>query len=66
MSDDPDYEVFREKLENATDSKGKPAPRYGVYDVEFELSGGEGKRYVPPCHLSHGNVSADAHPFPFL
>jgi cofilin len=50
MSDNPDYEVFREKLENATDSKGKPAPRYGVYDVEFELSGGEGKRYASPCH----------------
>jgi len=43
-SHDPDYEVFRNKLEQAKDGKGKPAPRYGVYDVEFELEGGEGKR----------------------
>ncbi|EEP79260.1 conserved hypothetical protein [Uncinocarpus reesii 1704] len=43
-SGEPDYEVFREKLENAKDSKGAPAPRYAVYDVEFELEGGEGKR----------------------
>ncbi|KAL1954834.1 hypothetical protein VTO42DRAFT_522 [Malbranchea cinnamomea] len=43
-SGDPDYEVFRKKLEDAKDSKGNPAPRYAVYDVEFELEGGEGKR----------------------
>ncbi|KAI5301917.1 hypothetical protein KEM55_001431, partial [Ascosphaera atra] len=42
-SADPDYDAFREKLVNAKDSKGKPAPRYAVYDVEFELEGGEGK-----------------------
>ena len=41
-----DYEVFREKLVNSKDSKGKPAPRYAVYDVEYELGGGEGKRWV--------------------
>ncbi|KAI5277631.1 hypothetical protein KEM54_004955, partial [Ascosphaera aggregata] len=43
-SEDPDYENFREKLVNAKDSKGKPCPRYAVYDVAFELEGGEGKR----------------------
>lgn len=47
-SDDPDYDIFRTKLEEAKDSKGNPAPRYGVYDVEFELEGGEGKRSVLP------------------
>ena len=39
-----DYEVFREKLVNSKDSKGNPAPRYAVYDVEYELGAGEGKR----------------------
>ncbi|KAI5290439.1 hypothetical protein KEM52_000446 [Ascosphaera acerosa] len=43
-SDDPNYDNFREKLINAKDAKGKPSPRYAVYDVEFELEGGEGKR----------------------
>ena len=43
-SQEPDYEVFRTKLEEARDAKGNPAPRYAVYDVEFELEGGEGKR----------------------
>lgn len=46
ISQDPDYEVFRSKLEAAKDSKGSPAPRYAVYDVEYELGGGEGKRYA--------------------
>jgi len=44
VSSDPDYEVFRTKLEDARDVKGNPAPRYAVYDVEYELAGGEGKR----------------------
>ncbi|KAL4912403.1 cofilin [Aspergillus aurantiobrunneus] len=43
-SKDPDYEVFLSKLENAKDSKGNPAPRYAVYDVEYDLGGGEGQR----------------------
>jgi cofilin len=43
-SQESDYEVFRTKLEEAKDAKGNPAPRYAVYDVEFELEGGEGKR----------------------
>ncbi|KAH8680095.1 cofilin, actophorin [Tricladium varicosporioides] len=38
-----DYEVFLQRLSSAVDSKGEPAPRYAVYDVEYDL-GGEGKR----------------------
>lgn len=48
VSSDQDYEVFRSKLESAQDSKGNPAPRYAVYDVEYELGGSEGKRCVSP------------------
>ncbi|KAL1977894.1 hypothetical protein VTN31DRAFT_753 [Thermomyces dupontii] len=44
ISSEPDYEVFRSKLEEAKDSNGRPVPRYAVYDVEYELGGGEGKR----------------------
>jgi len=40
---DQDYEVFREELANAKDSLDRPAPRFAVYDVEYELPG-EGKR----------------------
>ncbi|CAG8094074.1 unnamed protein product [Penicillium salamii] len=40
---DQDYEVFRNELASAQDSQGRPAPRYAVYDVEYELPG-EGKR----------------------
>jgi cofilin/tropomyosin-type actin-binding protein len=46
ISQDPDYEVFRSKLEAARDAKDNPGPRYAVYDVEYELGGVEGKRYV--------------------
>lgn len=42
-SSDKDYEVFLNKLASATDDKGKPAPRYAAYDVEYDL-GDEGKR----------------------
>ena len=44
-SQEQDYEVFRQKLTSATDANGKPAPRYAVYDVDFEIPG-EGKRYA--------------------
>ncbi|KAL4778252.1 cofilin [Aspergillus varians] len=44
VSEDPDYEVFLSKLESAKDSNGRPAPRYAVYDVEYELGAGEGQR----------------------
>lgn len=47
-STDPDYSKFREKLLNAKskDKKGKEGMggRYGVFDVEYEAEGGEGKR----------------------
>lgn len=47
-SPDPDWEVFREKLINAT-SKSKSGavgkgPRYAVYDFEYSLASGEGSR----------------------
>ena len=44
-SKETDYEAFRTELENAKTDKGVPAPRYAVYDVEYDLGGGEGKRY---------------------
>lgn len=45
---DSDYEAFREKL-LAAKSKTKQGkvgdgPRYAVYDFDYELEGGEGKR----------------------
>lgn len=52
QSEEEDYEIFREKLASAKDAKGNPAPRYATYDVEYDLGGGEGKRYVPPIYLS--------------
>lgn len=39
-----DYEVFRQKITEKKDAVGKDRPSYAVYDVEFELQGGEGKR----------------------
>ncbi|EWZ00244.1 cofilin [Fusarium oxysporum NRRL 32931] len=42
-SSDKNYEAFLKKLASATDDKGKPAPRYAAYDVEYDL-GEEGKR----------------------
>lgn len=44
-SKDTDYETFRTKLVEAKDSNGKPAPRYALYDGEFDL-GSEGIRLV--------------------
>ncbi|KAJ6037183.1 hypothetical protein N7540_001462 [Penicillium herquei] len=41
---DQDYEVFRTALDNSKDAAGNPVPRYAVYDVEYDLGGGEGKR----------------------
>ncbi len=48
-SQDPDWEVFREKLLSAkTMNKGKEGkgPRYAVYDLEYEAAAGEGRRFV--------------------
>ncbi|PLB53568.1 cofilin, actophorin [Aspergillus steynii IBT 23096] len=42
-SSEHDYETFRQKLSSAVDSNGRPLPRYGVYDVEYDL-GEDGKR----------------------
>jgi hypothetical protein len=39
-----DYDVFREKLISKKDPSGKDRPSYAIYDVEFELAAGEGKR----------------------
>lgn len=39
-----DYNTFREKLVAAKEKSGKSRPSYAIYDVEFELEGGEGKR----------------------
>ena len=46
-SDDTDWETFRNKLLNAKSSaRGKEGkgPRYAVYDFQYELESGEGKR----------------------
>lgn len=58
-SSDNNWEDFRQKLLNAKAAhKGKQGkgPRYAVYDFEYELEGGEGKRYVEPhqiiCRIS--------------
>ncbi|GAB1207531.1 hypothetical protein APSETT445_006251 [Aspergillus pseudonomiae] len=59
VSSEQDYEVFRNKLAAAQDSKGNPAPRYAVYDVEYEL-GSEGKREVLKNALNiHTSIHAD-------
>lgn len=57
-SDDGDWETFREKLVNAkANHRGKESkgPRYAVYDFEYELQPGEGKRYF--TWLNDGVVS---------
>ncbi|KAI9883823.1 MAG: rRNA (cytosine-C5-)-methyltransferase nop2 [Watsoniomyces obsoletus] len=47
-SNDPDWEAFRKALVDAKakDKRGNEGvgPRYAVYDFEYELSAGEGKR----------------------
>lgn len=48
-SSDGNWETFQSKLMNAKASyKGKEGkgPRYAVYDFEYELGAGEGKRHV--------------------
>jgi len=44
IGQEADYNVFREKLIAAKEKNGKSRPSYAIYDVEFELEGGEGKR----------------------
>ena len=45
VGNDQDYNVFREKLIAAKEKSGKSRTSYAIYDVEFELAEGEGKRY---------------------
>ncbi|KAF4332455.1 transcriptional regulatory [Fusarium beomiforme] len=42
-SPDTEYETFRQKLLSAVDKHGKSAPRYALYDVDYDL-GEDGKR----------------------
>lgn len=42
-STEKDYEVFCQKLWAAVDKDRNPAPRYAIYDMEYELAKG-GKR----------------------
>ena len=49
-----DYDTFREKLIAKKEKTGKDRPSYAVYDVEFELDGGEGKRYARPTSVTSG------------
>ncbi|KIX99279.1 uncharacterized protein Z520_04855 [Fonsecaea multimorphosa CBS 102226] len=44
VGSEPDYDTFREKLIAKKEANGKDRPSYAIYDVEFELEGGEGKR----------------------
>lgn len=44
IGSETDYDVFREKLVGKKEGSGKDRPSYAIYDVEFELEGGEGKR----------------------
>ncbi|TAQ86130.1 hypothetical protein B7494_g5530 [Chlorociboria aeruginascens] len=47
-SEDNDWEAFRQLLINATSKKNNdavgPGPRYAVFDVNYELTSGEGSR----------------------
>lgn len=54
VSKETDYDVFREKLQNAKEKNGKSRPSYAVYDVAFELGEGEGHRLVG-THLDTGH-----------
>lgn len=47
VGSETDYEVFRKKIIEKKEKNGKDRPSYAIYDVEFELDGGEGKRYIP-------------------
>ena len=46
---DSNWESFQSKLLNAkttVNGQEKTGPRYAVYDFEYELESGEGKRYI--------------------
>ncbi|KAJ5603658.1 hypothetical protein N7537_006614 [Penicillium hordei] len=42
-STEKDWDLFRMKLYSAVDKDGDPAPRYAIYDMEYDL-GSEGKQ----------------------
>ncbi|KAJ9358829.1 cofilin, actophorin [Paecilomyces variotii] len=42
-SSEKSYEVFLQKLTSSVDHEGKRAPRYAVYDVEYDLNN-DGRR----------------------
>ncbi|QPC70087.1 hypothetical protein HYE68_000839 [Fusarium pseudograminearum] len=50
-SSETDYEVFRQKLLSGVDKTGNPAPRYAVYDVDYDL-GEDGKRQLRMLYAS--------------
>ncbi|KAM0307419.1 hypothetical protein ACHAPM_000134 [Fusarium culmorum] len=50
-SSETEYEVFRQKLLSGVDNTGKPAPRYAVYDVDYDL-GEDGKRQLRMLYAS--------------
>ncbi|KAJ5835902.1 hypothetical protein N7447_001928 [Penicillium robsamsonii] len=43
-STEKDYDTFLLKLWESVDKRGNPAPRYAIYDMEYDLPGSEGKR----------------------
>ncbi|KAJ5955840.1 hypothetical protein N7501_010119 [Penicillium viridicatum] len=42
-STEKDWDFFRMKLYEAADKDGEPAPRYAIYDMEYDV-GSEGKQ----------------------
>lgn len=43
-SSEKNYETFRQRLTSSVDHAGNRAPRYAVYDVEYDLND-DGRRY---------------------
>ncbi|KAJ5383569.1 hypothetical protein N7517_001480 [Penicillium concentricum] len=44
-STEKDYDTFLLKLWESVDKDGNLAPRYAIYDMEYDLPEGEGKRH---------------------
>lgn len=44
QSSDRNYEAFLQKLTSSVDHEGNSAPRYALYDVEYDLHD-DGRRY---------------------
>ncbi|OJZ85406.1 hypothetical protein ASPFODRAFT_34320 [Aspergillus luchuensis CBS 106.47] len=45
-SPEKNYEAFLQRLTSAHDNDGKPAPRYAIYDVEYDLNE-DGRSWMP-------------------